>query len=67
MNRKGVDFSLIQAQPGVWNWQFQIGKAVTTGKTKSNLRGMAAHTVQQRIDRELGKPRDLAETDDASI
>jgi hypothetical protein len=65
MNRKGVDFRLVQAEPGMWNWQFQIGKAVTTGKTRSNLRGMAAHKVQQRIDRELGKPRDLAGTDDA--
>ena len=43
----------------MWKWQFQIGKTVTTGKTQSNLMGMAARRVQQRIDRELGKPRDL--------
>jgi hypothetical protein len=61
MNRRGVEFTVMEAEPGLWKWQFQIGETVTTGKTKSNLRGMAAHRVQQRIDRELRKPRDLME------
>ena len=60
MNRRGVEFSLTQVEPGLWKWQFQIGDTVTNGKTQSNLMGMAARRVQQRIDRELGKPRDLA-------
>jgi hypothetical protein len=60
MNRRGVEFSLMEAEPGVWKWQFQIGEIVTTGKTQSNLEGMAAHRVHERIDRELKKPRDLA-------
>jgi hypothetical protein len=60
MNRKGVEFTLMQVGPGVWKWQFQIGETVTTGKTQSNLMGIAARRVQQRIDRELGKARDLA-------
>jgi hypothetical protein len=59
MNRRGVEFTLTQVHPGLWKWQFQIGKTVTTGKTQSNLMGMAARRVQQRIDRELNKPRDL--------
>jgi hypothetical protein len=56
MNRKGVEFSLIQIEPGLWKWQFQVGDTVTTGETRSNLRGLAAHGVHQRIDRELNKP-----------
>jgi hypothetical protein len=60
MNRRGVEFSLTQVEPGLWKWEFQIGDTVTIGKTQSNLMGMAARRVQQRIDRELGKPRDLA-------
>jgi hypothetical protein len=60
MNRRGVEFSLMEAEPGVWKWQFQIGEIVTAGKTQSNLKGMAAHRVHERIDRELKKPRDLA-------
>jgi hypothetical protein len=59
MNRRGVDFTLMQVEPGVWKWQFQIGKIVKTGKMRSNLMGMAAHRVQQRIDTELRKSRDL--------
>lgn len=42
MNRRGVEFTLTQVHPGLWKWQFQIGKTVTTGKTQSNLMGMAA-------------------------
>ena len=57
MNRKGVEFSLTEVEPGLWKWQFQIGNIVTAGKTRSNLRGLAAHRVQQRIDRELKKSR----------
>ena len=60
MNRKGVEFTLMQAQPGLWKWKFQIGETITTGKTQSSLMGIAARRVQQRIDRELGEPRDLA-------
>ena len=59
MNRKGVEFSLTQVEPGLWKWQFEIGNTVTTGKTRSYLMGLAAHRVQQRIDRELQKPRGL--------
>jgi hypothetical protein len=60
MNRRGIEFTLMQVEPDLWQWQFQIGKTVTTGRTKTTLRGMAAHRAQQRIDRELGKPRNLA-------
>ena len=55
---KGVEFSLRQVEPDLWKWQFQIGDTVTTGRTRSRLMGMAAHRVQDRIDRELRRPRD---------
>jgi hypothetical protein len=61
MNRRGVEFTVVQVEPGVWRWCFQIGEAATTGKTQTSLMGMAAHRVQQRIDRELRKQRDLAQ------
>jgi hypothetical protein len=53
MNRKGVEFTIQLIEPGLWQWRFQIGEAVTTGKTETNLIGLAAHRVEQRIDREL--------------
>jgi hypothetical protein len=60
MNRRGIEFTLVQVDDDVWKWQFRIGETITTGKTKTRLKGMAARKVQQRIDRELQKPRDLA-------
>jgi hypothetical protein len=57
MNRKGVEFTVTQVERGLWKWQFQIGETVTTGKTQTNLMALAARRVQQRIDRELNKPR----------
>jgi hypothetical protein len=59
MNRRGVEFTLIQVQPGLWKWKFQIGEIITTGGTQSSLMGIAARRAQQQIDRELGKSRDL--------
>jgi hypothetical protein len=60
MNRKGVEFTVTKVEPGLWKWQFQIGETVTSGRTQSNLMGMAAHRVQQRIDGELSTPRKIA-------
>ncbi|WP_291686063.1 hypothetical protein [Bradyrhizobium sp.] len=60
MTRRGIEFTLMQLQPGLWQWQFRIGQAVTTGETRTKLKGMAARRAQQRIDRELKKPCDLS-------
>jgi hypothetical protein len=57
MNRKGIEFSLLQIEPDVWRWQFQIGETVTTGKTRTRLKGMAAHRVHDRIEGALKLPR----------
>jgi len=59
MIRRGIKFTLHEIKPGLWKWEFQIDNTVTTGKTKSDLMGMAARKAQHRIDQELGKPREL--------
>ena len=59
MNRKGIEFSVNQVDEEWWNWRFQIGETVRTGSTQTRLMGMAAHRVQQKIDRELKEARDL--------
>ena len=59
MNRKGVEFTVSQIDEDWWNWRCQIGETVRTGNTKTRLMGMAAHRVQQKIDRELKEARDL--------
>jgi hypothetical protein len=48
MNRKEIEYSL-----KLWEWQFQIGESVTTGRTRTRLMGMATQRVQRRIDRPL--------------
>ena len=59
MNRKGVEFTVRQVDEDSWHWRFQIGETVRTGNTQTRLMGMAAHRVQQKIDRELKEARDL--------
>jgi hypothetical protein len=65
MSRRGVEFTLLQVEPGLWQWQFRIGETFTTGKTKTSLKGVAAHRVQQRIDRELKKRCNPGQSQDA--
>ena len=48
MNRKGVEFTLMQVDEDRWKWRFQIGETVRTGKTQTRLLGMAAHRVLNR-------------------
>ena len=55
MNYKGVEFSITAGAPGVWKWQFRIGKRVVAGKTEARLYLLAVRRVQLRIDRELKK------------
>ncbi len=60
MNYQGIEFSFAETQPGLWQWQFQIGETVKNGKTETNLQGIAAHRVQRRIDREIRQAQELA-------
>jgi hypothetical protein len=55
MLRKGVEFTLLLVEPGLWRWRFQIGETATTGQTQTKLRGLAARRVELRIDGELRK------------
>jgi hypothetical protein len=65
MNRRGVEFTVMQIEQGLWQWRFQIGDTVKTGKTQTSLMGMAARRVQQRIDRELKRQRDVMRSSNA--
>jgi hypothetical protein len=54
MNHRGIEFTVAKtAIPGVWQWQFQIGDEVKTGKTETRIDLLAIRRVQLRIDREL--------------
>ena len=55
MTRKGIEFTLLLVELGLWKWRFQMGKTVTTGKTQTNLMGLAARRAELRIDGALRK------------
>lgn len=51
---KGVQYSVAPSvDPDVWQWQFQIGDDVRSGKTRTRLAAMAARRVQSKIDAAL--------------
>jgi hypothetical protein len=52
---KGIHYSVATTveQPDVWQWQFQIGDSVRTGKTKTRLAALAARRVQIKINAAL--------------
>lgn len=51
---KGVEYTVVQtAEPDVWEWRFQIGDTIKTGKTQTRLQALAARRVQSKIDAAL--------------
>jgi hypothetical protein len=50
---RGVEIRLQEIGPGLWRWQFQIANRITTGTTKTNVRGMAVHRAKHRLLREM--------------
>ena len=65
MIHKGVEYSVIAtADPEVWEWRFQIGGMVKSGRTQTKLAALAARRVQGKIDavlRAAKSPRPNAE------
>lgn len=53
MIHKGIEFSVTQVSAGVWQWRFEVGERIFTGRTEANLDLLAIRRVQLRIDREL--------------
>jgi hypothetical protein len=48
---RNIEYTVaVSLEPGVWQWWFQIGNIVSTGKTKTKLSEMAARRAQLKID-----------------
>jgi len=48
---RGVEYTVATSvEPGVWQWWFQIGNIISTGKTKKGLAEMAARRTQIKIN-----------------
>jgi hypothetical protein len=51
---KGIRYSVAATvEPDIWQWQFQIGENIRTGKTNTRLAALAARRVQMKIDAAL--------------
>jgi hypothetical protein len=51
---KGVEYTIMPtAEPDIWEWRFQIGDKVKTGRTQTRLTALAARRVQTKIDAAL--------------
>jgi len=51
---KRIQYSVAATvEPDLWQWQFQIGESVKTGKTKTRLAALAARRVKLKIDAAL--------------
>jgi hypothetical protein len=51
---KGVEYTVVAtAEPDVWEWRYQIGDKVKTGKTQTRLEALAARRVKSKIDAAL--------------
>jgi hypothetical protein len=51
---KGIQYSVAATvEPDLWQWQFQIGESIKTGKTKTRLAALAARRVKLKIDAAL--------------
>ena len=49
MNRKGVEFTVSQVDENWWNWRFQIGETVRTGKASLAPRLPSAFIARRRV------------------
>lgn len=51
---KGVEYTVVAtAEPDIWEWRFQIGDIVKTGRTQTRLVALATRRVQSKIDSAL--------------
>jgi hypothetical protein len=51
---KGVEYTVVAtAEPDIWEWRFQLGETVKTGRTQTRLAALASRRVQSKIDAAL--------------
>jgi len=51
---RGVQFSVVAtAEPDIWEWRYDFGEQVKTGRTQTRLAALAARRVRSKIDAAL--------------
>jgi hypothetical protein len=55
---KGVEYSVTAtAEPDIWEWRFDIGGKIKTGRTQTRLVALAIRRVETKIDAALRAPK----------
>lgn len=58
MIHRGIQFSVVAtAEPDVWEWRYEFGSQVKTGRTQTRLAALAARRVKSKIDAALRATR----------
>jgi hypothetical protein len=53
MDCRGIDFDLRPVRTGIWNYRFQIGRAVKSGRIKAVDQSLAILRFQTKINPEI--------------
>ena len=62
---KGIEFTVVAtAEPDIWEWRYQIGDKIKTGRTQTRLSALAVRRVQSKIDAALRASKSLPSTTD---
>jgi hypothetical protein len=49
-----VEYTVVAtAEPDIWEWRFQLGETVKTGRTQTRLAALASRRVQSNFDAAL--------------
>jgi len=61
---KGIEYTVLAtAEPDIWEWRFQFGDKVKTGRTQTRLVALATRRVQSKIDAALRAAKPPANPD----
>lgn len=61
MIHRGVQYSVVAtAEPDIWEWRYELGDQIKTGKTQTRLAALAARRVKSKIDAALRAARQMS-------
>jgi hypothetical protein len=51
---RGVQYTVVAtAEPDIWEWRYEFGDQIKTGRTQTRLAALAARRVKSKIDAAL--------------
>lgn len=58
MIHRGVQYTVVAtAEPDIWEWRYELGNSIKTGRTQTRLAALAARRVRSKIDAALRTER----------